>query len=103
VIEFCPVESLDRIEQYYINKYLEQEDCEIYNVTGGGQFDKKADIGERQQTKLKSFKNGKDLGYKKAIAEVKVYFKKYLDFKIKGKENKIKQRKYEEFKELLSD
>lgn len=103
VIEFCGVDDLDRIEQYYISRYLEQEDCVIYNVTGGGQFDKKADVGERLQTKLKSYKNGKDLGYKKAIAEVKVYFEKYLDFKIKGKETKIKQKKYKEFEELLND
>ena len=72
-----------------------------YNVTGGGQTDKKADVGERLQTKLKSYKNGKNLGYDKAKEEVRVFFDKYLDFVVKGKPNKIKERKFEEFRKWM--
>ena len=87
--EFPPVPN-------YLN-----DNWKVYNVTGGGQYDKKADIGERQQTKLKSYKNGKNLGYEKAREEVKIYFDKYLDYNIKGKSNKIKERKLLEFKDWL--
>lgn len=99
----CREEDLDHFEKFYID-FNKQQGFKCYNVASGGQgSERTTDVGERQQTKLKSFKNGKDLGYKKAIAEVKVYFEKYLDFKIKGKETKIKQKKYKEFEELLND
>lgn len=92
--------GLDLAEQFYINVYF-KKNWKLYNVTGGGQIDKKSDIGERQQTKLKSYKNGKNLGYDKARDYVKVMFDKYLDFSIKGKTNKTKERKLSEFKEWL--
>ena len=92
----CRVDELDKLEQKYIDYYL-SKGYKAYNVTGGGQFNKKEDIGMRQQIKLKSYKNGKDLGYEKARKEIKVYFEKYLDVVIKGKITKIKQRKLEEF------
>ena len=100
VIYFCGIGSLDFYEQHFIQYYLNLG-YKSYNVTGGGQLDKKEDIGERQQTKLKSYKNGKNLGYEKAREEVKEYFDKYLDFKIKGKSGKVKERKLEEFKKWL--
>ena len=96
----CPVVLLDSLEQDYIQYYL-NNGYKVYNVTGGGQIDKAKDIGERQQTKLKSYKNGKGLGYEKARKEVKTYFDKYLDYTIKGKPTKIKERKLKEFKEFL--
>lgn len=100
ILNKCCVTDLDFCEQVYINNYL-NDNWKVYNVTGGGQYDKKADIGERQQTKLKSYKNGKNLGYEKAREEVKIYFDKYLDYNIKGKSNKIKERKLLEFKDWL--
>jgi hypothetical protein len=42
-------------------------------------------------------------GRKNAVREVKVFFDKYLDFSIKDKPTKIKERKYNEFKEWLND
>ena len=103
VLEFCDETQLDRIEQYWIDRYMSLSNVVIYNVTGGGQRDKKKDINKRQQSKLKSYANGKLYGYNKAIDEVRIYFDKYLDFKIKGKETKIKQKKYKEFEELMND
>lgn len=100
ILNMCCVTDLDFCEQVYINNYL-NDNWKVYNVTGGGQIDKKSDIGERQQTKLKSYKNGKNLGYDKARDYVKVMFDKYLDYAIKGKTNKTKERKLSEFKEWL--
>lgn len=100
VICKCCVNDLDMYEKYYINYYKEQ-DYKIYNVTGGGQTDKAQDIGERLQTKVKSYKNGKGLGYNKAKNYVKNLFDKYLGYSIKGKPNKVKERKLREFKEWL--
>ena len=100
VIYYCAVRDLDFYEQHFIQYYLKQG-YKTYNVTGGGQLNKKQDIGERQQTKLKSYKNGKNLGYEQAREEVREYFDKYLDFKIKGKSGKVKERKLEEFKKWL--
>lgn len=101
VLEYCSLNELDRKEQEHINYFL-SKGWKSYNVTGGGQIDKAKDIGERQQIKLKSYKNGKGLGYEKARNEVKVFFEKYLDFTIKGNTNKIKERKFNEFKEWLN-
>lgn len=95
-----PKEYLDKVEQFYINRYKEYG-YELYNVTGGGQIDKAKDIGERQQIKLKSYKNGKNLGAEKVREKIKTYFEKYLDVSIKGKTNKTKERKLEEFKKFI--
>jgi hypothetical protein len=95
-----PLEKLDEVEQKYIQLYLDKG-WKLYNVTGGGQIDKAKDINERNQVKLKSYKNGKNLGYEKAREEVKVYFNKYLDVIIKGKTDKVKERKLNEFKKFL--
>jgi hypothetical protein len=100
VLIYCDEKDLDHFEQFYI-KFNQDKGFKSYNVTGGGQFNKKGDIGERQQTKLKSYKNGKDLGYEKARKEIQVFFEKYLDYTIKGKTNKTKERKLKEFKEWL--
>ena len=101
ILQKCDIDELDYLEQHYIKFYSDIDNVKVYNVTGGGQFDKKSDIGERQQTKLKSYKNGKNLGYDKARDYVKVMFDKYLDFAVKGKTNKTKERKLSEFKEWL--
>lgn len=103
VLQKCGLDELDYLEQHYIKLYSNIENVKVYNVTGGGQFDKKADIGERQQTKLKSYKNGKNLGYDKAKDYVKTMFDKYLEFEVKGKTNKTKERKLQEFKEWLEN
>ena len=100
VLYWCSPNNLDYWEQNYIDYFL-KKGYKSYNVTGGGQFNKKKDIGERQQTKLKSYKNGKDLGYEKARKQVKQYFEKYLDYVIKDKTNKIKEKKLKEFEEFL--
>lgn len=102
VLRVCPRYVLDFWEQDYIQYFIEKK-WKVYNVTGGGQIDKAKDIGQRQQTKLKSFKNGKNIALNKAREYVKTMFEKYLDFTIKGNTNKIKERKFKEFKEWLNE
>lgn len=101
VLELCDKSLLDIREQAYIDHYKNRKDIKLYNVTGGGQLDKKEDVGERFEVKLKSYKNGKNFAYEKARLQVKTYFDKYLDFSIKPPTNKIKERKFAEFQEFL--
>lgn len=96
----CDINRLDELEQYYIDYYL-KAGYVVYNVTGGGQKDKKQDINKRQQTKLKSYKNGKNIANEKAKDYIRTMFTKYLDFTVKPPSNKIKERKFKEFKEYL--
>lgn len=101
VIELCPITELDAKEQKYIDHYKNRDDVVLYNVTGGGQFNKRADIGERVQPNLKRYKSGKQYGYEKAREQVKTYFTKYLDYSVKLPSTKIKERKLAEFEEFL--
>ena len=101
ILSWCKENELDKTETMFIDRYLKSGEFKVYNVTGGGQLDKEKDIGERNQTKLKSYKNGKNLGAEKVKEQIKVYFNKYLDIIIKGKSNKIKERKLKEFKEFI--
>ncbi len=101
VLKFCKEAELDYWEQYYIKKYSSYPNSQMYNVAGGGQIDKAEDIGERFEVKLKSYRNGKAIAHDKARQYVKTMFDKYLDYVIKGKPNKIKERKLKEFEEFL--
>lgn len=99
ILEFCKQEDLDKQEQYYINKYVDLG-YKVYNVTGGGQLNKKQDINGRNQIKLKSYANGKQFGYEKARKEIVLLFTKYLKFDVK-KENVLSQRAKEKFEKFL--
>lgn len=102
VLRLCPIDELDILEQQYIDYYKNRPNVKLYNVTGGGQLNKKEDIGQRLEVKLKTYKNGKNFAYEKARLKVKTYFDKYLDYSIKGKPTKIKERKMQEFADFLN-
>lgn len=102
VLKTCHPQLLDQEEQKWIEYYKNREGVVIYNVTGGGQFDKKEDIGERFEVKLKTYKHGKDFAYEKVREKVKTYFDKYLDFVIKPPTGKVKERKFQEFADFLN-
>ena len=93
-----PKEDLDYQEQCFIKHYAMQGYQLRYNKTGGGQYDKKGFEQEQTNGYYKGLKQGKIA----TLRQIKVYFDKYLDFVIKGDTNKIKQRKLEEFMELLN-
>lgn len=91
--------KLDEAEQKFIELYNEMGYQLRYNKTGGGQIDKKG--FEQEQTN--GYYKGVAYGKSKQLGEIKIYFDKYLDVIIKGKPNKIKERKLKEFKELLEE
>ena len=96
---YFPKQLLDEKERFYIELYKSKENGECYNVESGGTLGKEI-IGERKEPK--NYREGIAQGRKNAIKEIKVFFEKYLDFAIKGKYNKIKERKFNEFKEWLN-
>lgn len=89
--------ELDKKEQFYIDAY-KKAGWELYNIESGGTVGKTI-IGERKSPK--SYYDGVAYGRAKAIKDVAVFFEKYLDFVIKGKPNKIKERKLKEFEDLI--
>lgn len=96
VLYFNPNE-LDEKERFYIDAY-KKAGYVLYNIESGGTIGKTI-IGDRQSPK--GYFDGVAYGKKKRLKEIKVFFDKYLDFVIKGKPNKLKERKLQEFKELM--
>lgn len=94
-----PQKDLDYQEQCFIKHYAMQGYQLRYNKTGGGQYDKKGFEQEQTNGYYKGLKQGKIA----ILRQIKVYFDKYLDFVIKEPQNKIKQRKLQEFRELLNE
>ena len=90
--------ELDEKEAYYIDKYR-NAGYELYNIESGGTIGKTL-IAERKSPK--GYIDGIAQGTKKTKQKVKLYFDKYLDYSIKGKTNKIKERKLVEFGEFIS-
>lgn len=91
----CQKDQLDRMEQIWIREFANRG-YQLYNHTTGSQGAGKKVLGDQKERK--GYNQGLHKGYEKAIKEVRNYFDKYLDFIIKGKTNKIKERKFEEFK-----
>lgn len=90
--------ELDERERYWIKRYIDAG-FQTRNKTLGGQNNGK--VGLEDNKPAKGYYDGVAYGEKKTIRKVKEFFDKYLDFSIKGSSNKIKERKLEEFKELL--
>ena len=101
ILQECDYSECDELEKKYIEIYRKEDKHIVYNVTIGSQGKGKVDFQERSQEQLKRYKHGKAQGEKELLERIKVYFDKYLDFVIKGKTNKIKERKLKEFEELL--
>ena len=99
VLEHCKQEDLDKREQAFIEEYINLG-YRCLNVCGGGQIDKKQDINERNLTKLKSYANGKQIGYEKARKEIALLFTKYLTYDVK-KANILSQKAKERFEKFL--
>ena len=97
---YYPVEQLDEKEKEFIKAYAEKG-YQLRNKTAGGQGQGKTGIDENKPSR--GYYDGKKQGRADTIKEVKVYFDKYLDYDIKGKPSKIKERKYKEFGELLNE
>lgn len=97
---YCDEEELDKCEKETITRYFLMG-WQMYNKTTGSQGNDKSGIGENKLGK--GYYDGIKQGYKNCLKEIKVLFEKYLDPTIKGKSNKIKERKLAEFKEMLNE
>lgn len=98
VVEYCPLCMLDEKERKLITDVSKIKSILLYNVESGGTIGK-TDINERQPN-LK-YHEGYKRGYDRCLKDIRVYFEKYLEPTIKGKTNKIKERKLIEFTKLL--
>lgn len=93
-----PESELNKQEQEFIKEYA-RLGYQLRNKTTGSQDNSKKSVDANRE--LGGYRRGVRQGYAKAIKELNVFFDKYLDFVIKGKTNKIKQKKLEEFKIFL--
>jgi len=90
--------QLDEMEQYWIKRYA-NAGYQLRNKTAGGQSEGKVAINEYRP--VKGFRDGIAKGKKDSQKEIAHLFDKYLDFSIKGKPNKIKQRAFDKFTQYL--
>lgn len=95
-----PENLLNQKEQEYILDFANQG-YQLRNKTSGSQSNDKFGIAENKSSK--GYRDGIQQGKIAILKEIKCFFDKYLDYSIKGKENKLKQRKLDEFKKLLGD
>lgn len=93
----CDECLLDEMEQRYIQIYA--NGYQLLNKTIGGQS--KGKKGMDCDTQIKGYRKGVEYGRQKALKEIGVLFEKYLDAVVKGKPNKTKERKLQEFKSLI--
>lgn len=96
----CLESELDEKEREYIKKYADFG-YQLRNKTIGGQDEGKNGIDDNKPSK--GYHDGLKQGYQNCKKEVIEYFTKYLDFSIKGESGKIKERKFNEFKEWLKN
>lgn len=97
---YFPTEQLNEKEQYYIKLYA-NNGYQVRNRTSGSQDGDKFSIAENKSPK--NYTDGVLYGEKKTLRKIKELFEKYLDVSVKDKPNKIKERKLQEFKDLLSN
>lgn len=92
------IAELDDKEQYFI-RVMADKGYQLRNKTAGGQGDGKFEIAETKPRK--GYYDGVKQGYIKAQREVRKLFDKNLTFRIKGKENKNKQKALQKFKDFI--
>lgn len=98
--EECSSDELDSKEREYIAEWLDKG-ATLYNITSGGQDAGKTDINQRKPSK--TYKQGVEYGREQERAKMRQFFEKYLDVTIKGTPNKIKEKKLQEFLEMMKD
>lgn len=95
----CGESDLDKNEQEYIRKYADMG-YQLRNKTTGGQMSK---MGLVENKERKGYRKGVKQGELKAHKYIKELFSKYLDFSIKPPLNKVKERKFDEFKQFIEE
>lgn len=97
ILEYCPKESLDEREQFYIMEYL-KKGYQTYNRTLGGQGEGKISTDERKPSK--GYYDGKRHGAIDLLKELRTPLK-YLNIAPKN-ENKLCKRMYDKFLDLIT-
>lgn len=95
----CDESDLDKNEQEYIRKYADMG-YQLRNKTTGGQMSK---MGLVENKERKGYRKGVTQGELKAYKYIRELFSKHLDFSIKPPLNKVKERKFDEFKRLIEE
>lgn len=95
-----PLEKLDEKEQYYIKQYA-VNGYQLRNKTGGGQGKGKEKIDEYRPTK--GYYDGLKQGRKNLARELSGIIEKHLVISLKSEKqgNKVSQKQYEKFMDLL--
>lgn len=98
LVWYIPKDKLNEEEQKYIRIYA-SNGYQLRNKTSGSQSDEKFGISDNKESK--GYFQGVGYGKSRTLKEIKNYFDKYLTAIIKGKPNKVKERKLKEFEELI--
>ena len=96
-----PKSELDKMEQYWILEYTKKGYQCRYNKTAGGQGEGKEKINEFKPSR--GYRDGLKQGEKNLARELLSIAEKHLKIEIREdkKNNKISQRQYEKFMDLL--
>lgn len=96
-----PKSELDKMEQYWILEYTKKGYQCRYNKTAGGQGEGKEKINEFKPSR--GYRDGLKQGEKNLARELSSIAEKHLKIEIREdkKNNKISQRQYEKFMDLL--
>ena len=96
-----PKSDLDKMEQYWILEYTKRGYQCRYNKTAGGQGEGKEKINEFKPSR--GYRDGLKQGEKNLARELLSIAEKHLKIEIREdkKNNKISQRQYEKFMDLL--
>lgn len=96
-----PKSDLDEMEQYWILEYTKRGYQCRYNKTAGGQGEGKEKINEFKPSR--GYRDGLKQGEKNLARELSSIAEKHLKIEIRDdkKRNKISQRQYEKFMDLL--
>lgn len=95
----CRENELDECERFYIKLYADQG-YQMRNKTIGGQNAGKSGLSDNKPAK--GYYDGKKQGWRDCQKYVAEMFTKYLHFSTFEPTNKIRERKYEEFKIFIS-
>mgnify|MGYP000344498275 FL=1 len=98
----CDPKMLDRKEQYWIKKYADLG-YQLRNKTSGSQGDGKAQIDDYRPKK--GYRDGIQQGRKNMARELSSIAEKHLKIELRADKanNKVSQKQYEKFKELLKE
>ena len=100
-VMYYPKDKLDEMEQYWILEYTKRGYQCRYNKTAGGQGEGKEKINEFKPSK--GYRDGIQQGKKVLARQLSSIAEKHLKIEIRDdkKHNKISQKQYEKFMDLL--